>query len=135
MSDITLGDNGPLFWAMLVLFGAWPAILASAAFGAATGALVWTARRRWGCALGGFAGALIGWAVCYWGYLAWADSSLSISVDFPDAILLALERGSPGLLAGAAIGAMAWRRRRGAGAALGALAGFAISAAAGLALR
>jgi hypothetical protein len=109
MYDINL-EYGFFDTIMLNLVLAWPGVVGGAAVGAAIGALAWTARRLSGGALGLFSGALIGWAIGLWGYFAWADSPLSTSVDFFDAVVLALERALPGLGAGAAIGGAAWRR-------------------------
>ena len=123
MSDINL-EYGFFDTIRLNIALAWPGVVG----GAAIGALAWTARRLLGCVLGFFSGALIGWAIGLWGYFAWADSSLSTNVGFFDAVDLALERALPGLVAGVAVGGAAWRRRRGLGAAIGAVAGAILSA-------
>ena len=127
MSDINL-EYGVFDTIMLNLVLAWPGVVGGAAIGAAIGALAWTARRLSGGALGLVSGALTGWAIGLWGYFAWANSPLSTSLDFFAAVELALERAVPGLLAGAAIGGAAWRRRRALGAALGAVVGALLSA-------
>jgi hypothetical protein len=127
VSDISL-DYGFFSTLILSLFLAWPGVVGGAAIGAAIGALASTARRMLGGALGCVLGALLGWGIGVLGYMAWALSDLSVSVDFSDAIVLALERAAPGLLVGAAIGGAAWRARRSLGAIFGALAGGALSA-------
>src|SRR5208283_18072 len=126
MSDINL-EYGFFGTIGLYILLAWPGVVGGATIGAAIGALAWTARRMLGCVLGFFSGALIGWTIGLWGYFAWADSSLT-NIDFYNAVDLALERALPGLVVGAAIGGVAWRRRRGLGAAIGAVAGATLSA-------
>ena len=53
-------------------------------------------------------------------------SDISIQFTWLDLVLVALFIGWLGLLLGAPIGAIAWRRHRVSGAALGALLGFAL---------
>jgi hypothetical protein len=127
MSDINL-DTGVFDTVMLCILLAWPGFVGGAAAGAVIGTLAWTRRPLLGCFLGFIAGALVGWGLGLWGYAAWANAPLSTSVDYGDAIWMAIERSIPGLLAGVAIGASAWSRRRSLGAAIGAVAGGMLSA-------
>jgi len=53
-------------------------------------------------------------------------SDIGILNDPLSIALIALLLGSPGLVLGALIGALAWRRHRIAGALIGAVAGFAL---------
>jgi hypothetical protein len=55
----------------------------------------------------------------------WRLSDIGILNDPSDLVMIALVLGSPGLLLGAIAGALAWRKRRWAGALLGAVIGFA----------
>jgi len=60
-------------------------------------------------------------------------SDISLDVTWFDALLFVLLIGSPGLIGGGVIGAIAWRRHRIAGGLLGALSGLVLWAAARLA--
>jgi Na+/proline symporter len=53
-------------------------------------------------------------------------SDIGILNDPVSLIVIALLLGSPGLLLGAILGALLWRRRRVVGALLGAVVGFAV---------
>jgi hypothetical protein len=117
LSDISL-NWGPLDILLIALTLGSP----GAAIGALCGAFGWRAHRIWGAALG----ALIGGLVCLGAFILWAETDLSRNLGFSDAALLALRRGLPGLLVGAAAGAASWRSRRVFGALCGALAGMAI---------
>lgn len=118
MSDISL-DWGPGVYALFALIISWPGILV----GALCGAVLWKAHR----VLGGVLGAIVGFGVCLGGFVAWDKSDLSSTLGFPDAALLALKHGLPGLIAGAAIGALLRRNSRSSGAVCGALAGVVLS--------
>lgn len=87
--------------------------------GALCGAIGWREHRIWG----GILGAIIGSGVCLSGFIAWINSDYSTTLSYPEAVLLWLKHGLPGLLAGAAIGAWLWRSNRFSGIACGALAG------------
>lgn len=50
-------------------------------------------------------------------------SDINLNFSVPDYLIMVLLAGSPGLVVGAGLGALAWRRRRLLGAALGALLG------------
>jgi hypothetical protein len=117
LSDISLNWS-PFDMLLIALLLGSP----GAAIGALCGALGWRAHRIWGAALG----ALIGWLICLGAFIAWAESDLSLNLGFSDAAVLALRRGLPGLLVGAAAGAALWRSRRVFGALCGAFAGIAI---------
>jgi hypothetical protein len=127
LSDINL-DFGFPSTVLFSFFLAWPGVLGGAAIGALIGALAWRKRRLAGGVLGGLLGVLIGWGVGFLGYLAWADTDISVSVDFFDAVILAVERSAPGLLFGAAIGGAVWPSRRDLGLVIGAVAAGALSA-------
>ena len=60
-------------------------------------------------------------------------SDISLDITWFDALLFVLLIGSPGLIAGGVLGAIAWKRHRIAGGLLGSVSGLVLWAAARLA--
>ena len=117
MAEINL-NWGPQTLAAFAVISASPQI----AIGVVCGALAWR-QRRW---LGGALGAALGLALGVAGFEAWADTSISISVDYFEAVRRALLIAAPGAIVWAGLGGWIWREERARGAVLGGLAGGAL---------
>jgi hypothetical protein len=117
VSDINL-DWGPGTLARFALITGAPGLL----LGCLIGALAWRGHRIWGGALG----ALVGLALNLGVFSAWADSSVSVSLDYETALVHGFLRSLPGLIVGAGVGAWLWRGDRIAGGACGAPLGAAL---------
>ncbi len=87
--------------------------------GVLVGGIGWQKNRPMGAALGGIAGLALG--MLFW--TIYLNTDLSVHFDPDELIYTGLRRGWPGILIGAAIGALAtWRRAF--GALCGAILGF-----------
>jgi hypothetical protein len=98
--------------------------------GGLIGALAWRAHRIWGGVLGALLGLVLNNAV----FFAWADTAVSVNIDYHTALWRGLLRSLPGLIVGIGVGAWLWRGDRLAGGACGAPLGAALWLAAWLAL-
>jgi hypothetical protein len=117
VSDIGLNWGPGTTVAFALLTGAPGLVL-----GCLIGALAWRAHRFWGGVLGAILGLALNLAI----FSAWADSAVSVSIDYHAALVRGLLRSLPGLVVGAGLGAWLWRGDRLAGGACGAPLGAAL---------